>query len=182
MSNWLNIIKVLILFYIIAVIVYIASVDWLYPKQIVSPIYNINNVTIIDYNILNADGDTASLRYFWGVPYSNGNGVIPSHDERLKVFSRYHPYVMYENIPDELIICGEKSDLITPAAAMVQVKRIEKYRENLTAEELNNMIKECCDCQSLGVVGSLGVNLVMLNSQLDREVEDFDSRGLLKIE
>lgn len=168
MSHRLNIFKGLLLIYIVAIVVFVATVDWLYDEPIDTPIYRINNVNIIDYHILNAESDTASLKYFWCAPPTTDKAFAPNTETSKELFHKYHPYIKFENIPDELIVCGNNPDKISPSAALIQVKRVEKYRKNLTTKELNKMIYDCCDCQFLGIIGPEQVNIVMLNQQLDR--------------
>ncbi len=160
--------KGLLLIYFIAIIVYIATADWLYDDEVDTPIYRINVVDITDYNILNVDGDSVSLKYFWGAPVRDSLTIIPSRDARRKLFNIYHPYIAFEDIPDELILCCDNSDKISQSAARLQIERVEKNRDNITAHDLDNMIKVCCEKQYLGVAGQEKVNIVMLNQRLNQ--------------
>lgn len=87
--------------------------------------------------------------------------------ERVKMLRAANP----ENdaaIPVDLVTCsGSGLDPhISPAAAQYQVARLAK-ENNMTAEEVGEIIKKCTDGKFLGVFGEKTVNVLEVNLMLD---------------
>lgn len=127
----------------------------------------------------NFTGDT----YFQGRPSavgynaagSGGSNKGPSNEDYLKVvqeridtFLVHNPGVKKENIPAELVTAsGSGLDPhLSPAAALVQVRRIAKLR-NLPENKLISLVEEHTKGPLLGLFGPSTVNVLQLNIALD---------------
>jgi K+-transporting ATPase ATPase C chain len=122
-------------------------------------------------------------KYFWGRPSavdynaagSAGSNKGPSNPEYLKVvkdridtFLQHNPSIKKEEIPAEMVTAsgsGLDPD-ISPAAAMIQVKRISTLR-NIDENKLVDLIKEHTQGPLAGMLGPSKINVLKLNVALD---------------
>lgn len=123
-------------------------------------------------------------RYFWGRPSavnynaagSGGSNKGPNNTEYLQVvrarldsFLAHHPGVKASQVPAELITAsgsGLDPD-ISPAAALLQVKRIAKAR-NLPESKLVALVNSQTNVPVLGLFGPATVHVLQLNLALDQ--------------
>ena len=106
---------------------------------------------------------------------SAGSNKGPSNPDYLKTvqaridtFLVHNPGVQKSDIPAELVTAsgsGLDPDL-SPAAAMIQVRRIAKVR-GLAAERVNQLVDEHTKRPLLGLFGPSTVNVLTLNVALD---------------
>lgn len=88
--------------------------------------------------------------------------------ERVKKLRKANPYMDETAIPVDLVTCsGSGLDPhISPAAAKYQVARIAKAND-MTEDEVREIIKKCTDGKFLGVFGEETVNVLKVNLMLD---------------
>ena len=89
-------------------------------------------------------------------------------DERVEMLRASNPDMDETAIPVDLVTCsGSGLDPhISPAAADYQVARIAKAN-NLTEDEVREIIQKCTDGRFLGVFGEETVNVLEVNLMLD---------------
>jgi K+-transporting ATPase ATPase C chain len=122
-------------------------------------------------------------KYFQGRPSavdynaagSGGSNKAPSNAEylvqvqaRIDTFMMHNPDVKKSDIPAELVTAsgsGLDPD-VSPAGALVQVKRIAKVR-NLSEEKVKQLVAEQTQKPLLGFMGPEKVNVLKLNIALD---------------
>lgn len=122
-------------------------------------------------------------RYFWGRPSavdynaagSAGSNKGPSNPDYLKIvqdridsFLVHNPGVKKEEIPSELVTAsgsGLDPD-ISPAGAIVQVKRIAAVRK-IDEQKIRVLIKKHTEGPLAGMLGPTKVNVLKLNVALD---------------
>lgn len=88
--------------------------------------------------------------------------------ERVKKLRKANPYMDETAIPVDLVTCsGSGLDPhISHAAAEYQVARIAKAND-MTEDEVREIIKKCTDGKFLGVFGEKTVNVLKVNLMLD---------------
>lgn len=88
--------------------------------------------------------------------------------ERVEKLRKANPYMDETAIPIDLVSCsGSGLDPhISPAAAEYQVARIAKAND-MTEDEVREIIKKCTDGKFLGVFGEKTVNVLKVNLMLD---------------
>jgi K+-transporting ATPase ATPase C chain len=122
-------------------------------------------------------------KYFWGRPSavdynaagSAGSNKGPSNPDylatvqaRIDSFLVHNPGVKKEDIPAEMVTAsgsGLDPD-ISPATAVIQVKRIAAVRK-IDEAVLLNLIAKHTDGPLLGILGPEKVNVLKLNIELD---------------
>ena len=89
--------------------------------------------------------------------------------ERVEKLREANPDMDETAIPVDLVTCsGSGLDPhISPAAAKYQVARIAKAND-MTEDEIREIIKKCTDGKFLGVFGEETVNVLKVNLMLDR--------------
>jgi K+-transporting ATPase ATPase C chain len=89
-------------------------------------------------------------------------------EERVRTIRTSHPEMGDTKIPVDLVTCsGSGLDPhISVAAANYQVKRLAKYND-MTEEEVKNIIEKCTDGKFLGIFGEEAVNVLEVNLMLD---------------
>lgn len=131
-------------------------------------------------------------KYLWGrimnldvATYTDGNGkalmyAVPSNlspaseeyealvAERVEKLRAAHPDKDQTAVPVDLVTCsGSGLDPhIAPAAAEYQVARVAKANQ-MTEEQVRNIIKKCTDGKFLGLFGEETVNVLEVNLMLD---------------
>ena len=134
-----------------------------------------------------------AMNHLWGRPMNidtetfrdkNGNKAMyawpsnlsPAGDKfsqltavRTAEIKKAHPEMLGESVPAELVtVSGSGLDPhISPAAAEYQVARIAKAND-MTEDEVREIIKKCTDGKFLGVFGEETVNVLKVNLMLDR--------------
>ena len=122
-------------------------------------------------------------KYFWGRPSavgynaagSAGSNKGPSNPDYLKDVSnridtllKYHPGLKRSEIPADLVTAsgsGLDPD-ISPAAAMIQVKRVAAFRK-LDEQKVADLVAEHTQKPLLSMLGTPVVNVLKLNVALD---------------
>ena len=124
-------------------------------------------------------------RYFWGrpsatsgMPYnaasSGGSNLAPSAQtlvdgvaERVAAFKKANPDEKGP-IPVDLVTTSASGldPHISPAAAVVQVKRVASAR-HIAADDLRTLVDAMIEERRLGLVGEPAVNVLKLNLALD---------------
>lgn len=89
--------------------------------------------------------------------------------ERVEKLREANPDMDETAIPVDLVTCsGSGLDPhISPSAAEYQVARIAKAND-MTEDEVREIIKKCTDGKFLGVFGEETVNVLKVNLMLDR--------------
>ena len=89
--------------------------------------------------------------------------------ERVEKLREANPDMNETAIPVDLVTCsGSGLDPhISPAAAEYQVARIAKAND-MTEDEVREIIKKCTDGKFLGLFGEETVNVLKVNLMLDR--------------
>lgn len=89
-------------------------------------------------------------------------------DERIQKLRAANPDMEETPIPVDLVTCsGSGLDPhISPAAAEYQVARIAKA-QNMTENQVRNIIEECTDGKFLGIFGEEAINVLKVNLMLD---------------
>ena len=123
-------------------------------------------------------------KYFWGRPSavdynaagSGGSNKGPSNpgylqvvEDRIDSFLVHNPGIRKEEIPADLVTAsgsGLDPD-ITPAAALVQVKRIAAVR-GLSEQKLRTLVDSYIETPLAGILAPSKVNVLKLNIALDQ--------------
>lgn len=123
-------------------------------------------------------------RYFWGRPSavnyngagSGGSNKGPNNPDylqtvkaRLDSFLAHNPGITASQVPAELITAsgsGLDPD-ISPAAALVQVKRVARAR-NMADSTLQRLVQQHTQSPLLNLFGPPTVNVLQLNIALDQ--------------
>jgi potassium-transporting ATPase KdpC subunit len=126
-------------------------------------------------------------KYFWGRPSavdynaagSAGSNKGPSNPDylltvqaRIDSFLVHNPGVRKEDIPSEMVTAsgsGLDPD-ISPASALIQVKRIAAVRK-IDETVLTNLVAKHTDGPLLGILGPEKVNVLKLNIDLDKQIQ-----------
>lgn len=89
-------------------------------------------------------------------------------DERVAMIKKADPEQSKELIPEDLLTCsGSGLDpSISVAAAKYQVHRIAK-NNNMTEEEVNEIIEDCTSKKVFGIFGQETVNVLKVNLMLE---------------
>ena len=107
--------------------------------------------------------------------YAVPSNLSPASEEfedlvakRVQMLRKANPDMEETAIPVELVTCsGSGLDPhISPAAAEYQVARIAKAN-NMTEDEVREIIDECTDGRFLGIFGEETVNVLKVNLMLD---------------
>lgn len=127
-------------------------------------------------------------KYFWGRPSAvdynaegsggsnkgtNNPDYLKDVEGRVEAFLKAHPYLKKSEVPSEMVTAsgsGLDPD-ISPKGAYVQVKRVAKAR-NLDEDEVMELVKRTVQTPLLGLFGTEKVNVLKLNTALDRMGEN----------
>lgn len=88
--------------------------------------------------------------------------------ERVEMIRESNPDAEEDSIPVDLVTCsgsGLDPD-ISPAAAEYQVPRLAKAN-NMSEDEIRDIIEKCTDGRFLGVMGEKTVNVLKVNLMLE---------------
>jgi len=127
-------------------------------------------------------------KYFWSRPSavdydasgSGGSNYGPSNpdhlaevQERINYFLEHNPDIAISEIPSDLVTAsGSGLDPhISFQAASVQVKRIAKIR-NVSENTLQKLVEEHTEKPLLGLFGTVRINVLKLNLDLDQLTMD----------
>ncbi len=114
----------------------------------------------VDYNAASTGGSNKS---------TSNPEYLALVKSRIDTFLIHNPEIKKENIPSERVTAsgsGIDPD-ITPEAALVQIPRISKTR-NINSEILNQLISDNTESKFLGFAGTERINILKLNSELDK--------------
>ena len=107
--------------------------------------------------------------------YASPSNLSPASDEfdalvkeRVAMIRKAHPEMGTTPIPVDLVTCsGSGLDpAISPAAAEYQVARLAR-ENNISEDEVRNIIDECTTVRFLGLLGEPTVNVLKVNLMLD---------------
>lgn len=125
--------------------------------------------------IMNLDVSTYKDEDGKPLVYAGPSNLSPESDEyaqlveeRVEKIKASNPDMGDTPIPEDLVTCsGSGLDPhISPAAADYQVKRLAKAND-MSEEEVRDIIDECTDGKFLGVFGEKTVNVLEVNLMLD---------------
>lgn len=125
--------------------------------------------------IINLDVSTYKDEDGKPLVYAGPSNLSPESDEyaqlveeRVEKIKASNPDMGDTPIPEDLVTCsGSGLDPhISPAAADYQVKRLAKAND-MSEEEVRDIIDECTDGKFLGVFGEKTVNVLEVNLMLD---------------
>ena len=122
--------------------------------------------------------------YFWSRPSavgynaagSGGSNKGPNNrdylqvvKDRLDTFLVHNPTIRKEQVPVELVTAsGSGLDPhVSPEGALVQVDRVARAR-NISADKLRQLVDKQIEKPFLGLFGTLTVNVLQLNIELDK--------------
>ena len=107
--------------------------------------------------------------------YAAPSNLSPASDEyealvqeRVEMIRESNPDAEEDSIPVDLVTCsgsGLDPD-ISPAAAEYQVPRLAKAN-NMSEDEIRDIIEKCTDGRFLGVMGEKTVNVLKVNLMLE---------------
>lgn len=123
-------------------------------------------------------------RYFWSRPSavgynaagSGGSNKGPSNPDylaevqtRIDTFLLHNPTVKKSEIPVDMVTAsGSGLDPhISVPAALVQMNRVAVIRK-LPIEKVENLVEECTEKPTFGLIGTNRINVLKLNTQLDK--------------
>lgn len=107
--------------------------------------------------------------------YSGPSNISPNSkefeallEERVIMIKQANPDMGQEKIPEDLVTCsGSGLDpSISVAAANYQVHRLAQ-NNNMTEDEVRDIIKQCTDEKVLGIFGEETVNVLKVNLMLE---------------
>ncbi|MDO5401950.1 MAG: potassium-transporting ATPase subunit KdpC [Eubacteriales bacterium] len=125
--------------------------------------------------IMNIDVQTYKAENGKTLMYAAPSNLSPASEEykelvaeRIKMLREANPDMAEKAVPVDLVTCsGSGLDPhISPAAAQYQVARIAKAND-MTEEEVENIIEKCTDKRFLGLFGEKTVNVLKVNLMLD---------------
>ena len=125
--------------------------------------------------IMNLDVSTYKDKDGKPLVYAGPSNLSPESDEyaqlvkeRVEKIKASNPDMGDTPIPEDLVTCsGSGLDPhISPAAAEYQVKRLAKAND-MSENEIRDIIDECTDGKFLGVFGEKTVNVLEVNLMLD---------------
>ena len=125
--------------------------------------------------IMNVDVSTYTDEDGNRLMYAAPSNLSPASDEyealvqeRVEMIRESNPDAEEDSIPVDLVTCSG-SDLdpdISPAAAEYQVPRLAKAN-NMSEDEIRDIIEKCTDGRFLGVMGEKTVNVLKVNLMLE---------------
>lgn len=130
--------------------------------------------------IMNLDVSTYKDENGKPLVYAGPSNLSPESDEyaqlveeRVEKIKASNPDMGDTPIPEDLVTCsGSGLDPhISPAAAEYQVKRLAKAND-MSEDEVRDIINECTDGKFLGVFGEKTVNVLEVNLMLDGIIKD----------
>lgn len=130
--------------------------------------------------IMNLDVSTYKDENGKPLVYAGPSNLSPESDEyaqlveeRVEKIKASNPDMGDTPIPEDLVTCsGSGLDPhISPAAAEYQVKRLAKAND-MSEDEVRDIIDECTDGKFLGVFGEKTVNVLEVNLMLDGIIKD----------
>ena len=123
--------------------------------------------------------------YFWGRPSNAGDGYDatsssgsnkgPTNEEyladveaRVDTFLVHHPYLTRKDVPAEMVTASASGldPHITPACALVQVKRVADAR-GMDEAKVKAIVEQTIEEPFLGLFGTEKVNVLQLNIALE---------------
>ena len=125
--------------------------------------------------IMNVDVSTFTDKNGKRLMYAAPSNLSPAGDEykelvsqRIEMIRSANPDMGDTSVPVELVTCsGSGLDPhISPAAAEYQIPRLAKAN-NMTEEEIGDIIERCTTGKFLGVFGEESVNVLKVNLILD---------------
>lgn len=163
-----------------AVVTGIASA--VFPKQAKGSFITDKNGRMVGSSLIGQP--FSDLRYFWPRPSatsdfgynpvaSGGSNSGPTNPDYLKTVAdrvkSLHDTGIQGNVPADLVEASASGldPHISPEAAKVQVPRVAKAR-GVTEEALNKLVAAHTEDRQLGILGSLRVNVLALNLELDK--------------
>lgn len=130
--------------------------------------------------IMNIDVSTYKDNNGRTLMYATPSNLSPASDdfealiaERVELLRKANPDMDESAIPVELVTCsGSGLDPhISPSAAEYQVSRLAKAN-NVSEDEIREIISECTDGRFLGVFGERTVNVLKVNLMIDGILEE----------
>ena len=130
--------------------------------------------------IMNIDVSTYKDNNGRTLMYATPSNLSPASDdfealiaERVELLRKANPDMDEPAIPVELVTCsGSGLDPhISPSAAEYQVSRLAKAN-NVSEDEIREIISECTDGRFLGVFGERTVNVLKVNLMIDGILEE----------
>ena len=130
--------------------------------------------------IMNIDVSTYTDNNGRTLMYATPSNLSPASDdfealiaERVELLRKANPDMDESAIPVELVTCsGSGLDPhISPSAAEYQVSRLAKAN-NVSEDEIREIISECTDGRFLGVFGERTVNVLKVNLMIDGILEE----------
>ena len=130
--------------------------------------------------IMNIDVSTYKDKNGKTLMYATPSNLSPAGDdfealiaERVELLRKANPDMDESAIPVELVTCsGSGLDPhISPSAAEYQVSRLAKAN-NVSEDEIREIISECTDGRFLGVFGERTVNVLKVNLMIDGILEE----------
>ena len=125
--------------------------------------------------IMNVDVSTYTDEDGNRLMYAAPSNLSPASDEyealvqeRVEMIRESNPDAEEDSIPVDLVTCsgsGLDPD-ISPAAAEYQVPRLAKAN-NMSEDEIRDIIEKCTDGRFLGVMGEKTVNVLKVNLMLE---------------
>ena len=125
--------------------------------------------------IMNVDVSTYTDEDGNRLMYAAPSNLSPASDEyealvqeRVEMIRESNPDAEEDSIPVDLVTCsgsGLDPD-ISPAAAEYQVPRLAKAN-NISEDEIRDIIEKCTDGRFLGVMGEKTVNVLKVNLMLE---------------
>ena len=125
--------------------------------------------------IMNVDVSTYTDEDGNRLMYAAPSNLSPASDEyealvqeRVEMIRESNPDAEEDSIPVDLVTCsgsGLDPD-ISPAAAEYQVPRLAKAN-NMSEDEIRDIIEKCTDGRFLGVMGENTVNVLKVNLMLE---------------
>lgn len=125
--------------------------------------------------IMNIDVSTYTDENGNALMYASPSNISPASNEfeemvskRIEKIKQANPEMGDTPIPVDLVTCsGSGLDpQISVAAAEYQVKRLAR-ENNISEDEVNNIIQKCTDDKFLGIFGEKTVNVLKVNLMLD---------------
>lgn len=189
MKNLIKSLRITLAFCVLFSVCYI-GVLWIFGK-IVGPgngnaeIVTLNGKTVGAANVGQAFTEDI---YFWGRPSAvdyNGSGSGGSNkgptnemylkevNARIDSFLKHHPYLQSKDVPAEMVTASASGldPHITPACALVQVKRVAEAR-GMEEEEVRAIVDGQIEKPFLGIFGTSKVNVLKLNVALEEADSD----------
>ena len=125
--------------------------------------------------IMNVDVSTYTDEDGNRLMYAAPSNLSPASDEyealvqeRVEMIRESNPDAEEDSIPVDLVTCsgsGLDPD-VSPAAAEYQVPRLAKAN-NMSEDEIRDIIEKCTDGRFLGVMGEKTVNVLKVNLMLE---------------